>query len=1039
MKIVIAVLSDIHLDSSAHPVLSREDAIASAIASSEVNPGGIVLVLNGDIANTGSEAEYSLVHVFVSGLTRSLGVRFPGVPVHLLSVPGNHDLYHPPGSEEFRKVLVAGGARAMRQPKRDFFYIEQLLEPQKQYWDFAEKEHTIQPIGGWPYSRVCASVTLHFPPFTMRFNLLNTSILSQLVELQGALLLPLPLFSELLPANTSPEVTITVMHHPTFWIESATLTELRDILGRSSDYVLTGHEHFSSGYQVKSDLGHNLKYYESPALFDQAKALSSAFRVLVFDLAKKRERHLLFDWTEKQYSSKSRLQADSEWQDLVMERASRQRLAINAVTMNRLNDPGFAAPILGSLSFGLKDVFEYPDLKLRRDVRSKEVTIKRSGAVFNFLTEGGIRLVQGAPLSGKTSLTKALMLDIQAQGIATPLRIEGSALECASLDEFEKAVAEAFKDQFSGEQAEPYNLLPPERRCIIIDDWHLAAVPTAVRYEIQEWLTHFAKSSVLTVDQTYQVRELLSIRAAAGALAEQVQKQITQADISGLSRVSQARLIHSWLRAMRPRAAELPEESREARRLEILVSEMLGKDRLPAFPFFILCILHALETRKTDAIAGGSLGPLYELLIFTAVAKNRPDDPDIPKKLVFLQEIAFFMWSKRMDVISANDIDRVMGKFIETNYSTLPTSDFLRDLVAQKILSVADSSYTFSYAQYRFYFVARYIRAHIDEPGSVALQSAVDNMIDEISSPENAAIVTFLIYFEKEKNRIIDRLLKNAAVIYGRLSPARLEEDASGFSASLPPRPPLSLDEEPDVAGNRDAIRAYGDRQDEIALAKGESEAEVSKLSAYSYRDDLPDACKLHLVSQTIRAMGQIIRNFSVDLPGPRKVEVLKHTYLLALRALARVMEVSKEVISRVRSLEGATPQGMSLIELKRAVEDLFVLLPQLYALAMCSSVSESVGVMDMDRVYSETVEDLGPTVAIRMIDLTVQMNHFRSFPEREIRDLHGAVKGEPFSETILEWLVLSYVMLNPLDEGTRRRVARILGIKPRALPAPKI
>jgi len=52
-----------------------------------------------------------------------------------------------------------------------------------------------------------------------------------------------------------------------------------------------------------------------------------------------------------------------------------------------------------------------------------------------------------------------------------------------------------------------------------------------------------------------------------------------------------------------------------------------------------------LENKKTDAISGGSLGTLYELLILEALARESPEDREIPKKIVFLQEIAFYMWS----------------------------------------------------------------------------------------------------------------------------------------------------------------------------------------------------------------------------------------------------------------------------------------------------------------------------------------------------------------------------------------------------------
>jgi hypothetical protein len=42
-------------------------------------------------------------------------------------------------------------------------------------------------------------------------------------------------------------------------------TRLR--LAQTTDYLITGHQHLSSVYDVKTNLGENFRYYESPALF----------------------------------------------------------------------------------------------------------------------------------------------------------------------------------------------------------------------------------------------------------------------------------------------------------------------------------------------------------------------------------------------------------------------------------------------------------------------------------------------------------------------------------------------------------------------------------------------------------------------------------------------------------------------------------------------------------------------------------------------------------------------------------------------------
>ena len=1030
MKVIVAVLSDIHFSrDSVHPIPKRSDAIANAIASSEARPNAIVLLFCGDIANWGLATEYQVAEAFVGDLRRILGMRFAGVDIVCLSIPGNHDLEHPEGSDDYRRTLVEGAGDCMREPRENLFYLNRLLEPQKNYWDFA-RAHC--PSIGSAHEMICAVYRLKVGEAEIVFNLMNTAILSQRNESQGSLLLPMPLIQGALGRSES--LTVTVMHHPTFWIESQILTELRDLLGQCSDYVVTGHEHFSSGYEVKSDLGYNIRYFESPALFDSKKPLQSAFRVLVFDLEDHRERQTIFEWAGSLYKSKLAAQTEFEWRSMAASRMARQQFSMNPATLDFLGDPGFAAPRIAGRNVRLPDIFEYPDLQMRKRMNSKETLVKRAKQVLPFLAEDGLKILHGAPLSGKTFLSRALALDLRGSG--TPVWLDGKSMKAKTVDDFEKVVRSAFIQQYSADQFDRYSQLAPSDRSVVIDDWHLAALPRQIRQEIYDWLTHFASVSVLVVDQNFDVVELLSNGKGGEVLGAAEMAGIKRAEISSMGRVGQASLIHRYLRLTRGSLDDL-EDGKEMQRLEGLVSQLLGKDRLPAFPFFILCILQAMGENRTDAIAGGSLGPLYEVLIFSALGKDGADDPLNPKKLAFLQEIAFHMWQTRMCVITTSEIQNVTESFTEWNYQTFPAQQFLDSLVKIKILNRVDGSYSFCYPQYYYYFVARYIREHIDDPGAQSLREQVDLMIDEISSVENSTILMVLIYFEKDKNRIIDRLLKNAASIYSGVAPARLEEDAVAFSDLKTPRIDLVIEERPDVAGNRRKLRELNDLHEEKSLGSLKDESESASLVSYSYSDALPDHRKLHLTTQYINALGQVIRNFSVNLPGQRKVQVLKETYLLALRALARVMALCKGIIDRRGEFKGAETGELSAVVMRRMIEEVFTLLPQMYALTICFAISNSVGIADMDRAYIETAEGLGRSVAIKLIDLTVQLNHFSSFPEQLIRDLSVDVRSNPFAAQILEILVVGHFMLHKVDDGTLRRTARLLGMKVKTLTIP--
>ena len=331
-KLVLAVLSDIHFsESSTHPIPARANAIASAIASAENQPSAIVLLLAGDIADKGLSAEYVIAEKFCDSLRKALAQRFSGIEVYFLCVPGNHDLEHPEGSEGYRKGVVEGGSSTMSNPGANAFYLEKLLEPQRNYWEFA-KRLDLRLDGNYP--QICSFFCVKVGSSEVHFNLLNSAILSQKTESQGSLVLPNSLISDLLAAKDGPHLTLTLMHHPTYWLQHQALTELRDLLALRCDYVTTGHEHFSSGYEVKNDFGQSIRYYESPALFDPRKPMNSAFRVLVLDLDASldtpREKQLIFEWKGSIYRPKSSPDLSPAWRDIETARIASKSLRMNS-------------------------------------------------------------------------------------------------------------------------------------------------------------------------------------------------------------------------------------------------------------------------------------------------------------------------------------------------------------------------------------------------------------------------------------------------------------------------------------------------------------------------------------------------------------------------------------------------------------------------------------------------------------------------------------------------------------------------------------
>jgi hypothetical protein len=150
------------------------------------------------------------------------------------------------------------------------------------------------------------------------------------------------------------------------------------------------------------------------------------------------------------------------------------------------------------------------------------------------------------------------------------------------------------------------------------------------------------------------------------------------------------------------------------------------------------------------------------------------------------------------------------------------------------------------------------------------------------------------------------------------------------------------------------------------------------------------------------------------------------------------MMDLFKSARANLDQLKPPEDMEISYLEFRRAADELFTIMMQVFVLVMCQSVSDNVGIDDMDKAYIETAEQLGKSIAIRFIDLTVQLNHFAGFPEAVIRDLHGDLRSNAFSSQILDLIVISHLMLHKVDPDTFNRVRRALGLNRKELPMPK-
>lgn len=91
MPIVLVQLSDIHFQFPKTAVPDRASPVARAVAAKVPSADACILVLCGDVANTGTHKEYEIAKTFLKEIKEELSGAGIG-EVYTVAVPGNHDL-----------------------------------------------------------------------------------------------------------------------------------------------------------------------------------------------------------------------------------------------------------------------------------------------------------------------------------------------------------------------------------------------------------------------------------------------------------------------------------------------------------------------------------------------------------------------------------------------------------------------------------------------------------------------------------------------------------------------------------------------------------------------------------------------------------------------------------------------------------------------------------------------------------------------------------------------------------------------------------
>lgn len=1003
MKLVLIQISDIHLRSNADPILFRVQQIAKAILGVQYQADIHIIALSGDVAFSGVELEYLIACEFFQGIINSLREALgPDSLIQFVAIPGNHDCdFSAP--QAVRQLIIDSLDRQKHEV--DGGVVEICMEVQKTFFDFRDTIEGEKSQRSLAWERKIST-----PEGCILFRCFNTSWLSQLNEVPGKLFFPIEMANG---ERSNENIVISLLHHPYNWFDPNNAKILRTHVERTSDIVLTGHEHIQKRRIQFNDTGEVNEYIEGGVLQESGESSISSFNVLIVNTNMEQQKFIRYVWNGNIYQPHG---PGSVWESYQVNRLREDnRFTINDSFQSYLQDLGVRLehPKKGVLN--LADVFVYPDLREVSD-RIGEVSQKeiRGEELFNECQEDSL-LILGVEQSGKSSLAKTLFREYHKRGYV-PLFIDGASFHITKLDHLiDQQFIELFGGQYSTDSIEYYKQLDRDKRVVVIDNFHSLRFRRKEEEKLLDILERFAGKLVFFAnDLVQQVNKIVE-----GGIIIGRRQKYRQFRILPFGHVRRNALVEQWCLLSHDQRQDEESLAKNVITIERVIDTVIGKNFIPAYPVFLLAMLQAQEGSTPFNTSAGTYGYFYELLIRNSLAHGS-DKVQLDIKLGYLAYLAFETYQAGNRLLSSSELQGIHERYQERYAFKLHYQTSRQELVKYGILDNLEDAFKFKYKYIYYYFVASFLKDHITEQ---PIRDEITKLSSRLDDEDSANIMLFLAHLSKDPF-IIDQMLEKATSQYAEFEPARLADDAIFLHTDGQRLSNRYI--EKDVATSR---REHLERLD-----RAEQNERSEPLAPDTSKEELDFKIMSRLTAalRTMQILGQLLKNFVGTMEGVQKQQIARECYSLGLRILSSILHLLKsnqtELIQYFIETFREEHSDHSDRELEEIARESIFGIAHMVAYGTVKRISRAVGSRDLDETYNAIRNEL-KSPAVDLVHISIELDQLRLFPQKDVIAIGEALEKLHLPASVLRHLVINHFYLYNVHFQVKQSICSKLGI----------
>ena len=1004
MKLAILHLSDMHIDNENYLWLTkRTKSIVSAVWNDFSECGKIIIVVSGDIANSGKKDQYGYAKSFFKTLLRAFAEKRLGdteLENKIICVPGNHDCDFDI-NDNARKMLLPSIRANVEMVDNSVYDV--ISAVQNNFKEFV-KDIMIDKTFSLSINN---NVIVNAGGKTILFRLYNTAWMSSLKEAQNSIVMPLEMIET---KSIDADLVISLFHHYYSWITPScdnNKNRFRKYVTKTSNMILYGHEHIPSSSQVKD-------YYENEIVnefeggtlyFSQAGGTkTSSFNSIILDLDSFECVVRSFDYSGSIYSMEKERQVN-----LNQERKM-DEFRHNIDFQKSLKKMSIPIHNSENVKMTLDDFFVYPDLDRinKRQLKVDEDFTDSSSIIDD--TQYQLVMLEGDDQCGKTSLLNMYYLRF-VDKYMYPILIKGKNIVNGNID---KIIGKAFDEQYCSQNKEKYLQNDTTKKILIVDDFDECRLDdTSKKKLIDQFLIRFSKVIITTKENENVVSSYFLME----------KKNTLAARIKPLGHVKRNELVKKFYLTYDVNASSLQNQAllERVKAGFDMVENFLGKEYIPSFPIYILSILLSNTKMQNSSLEQTSYGYCYEALITCALLSCVNDKTKIDRYYNVLTNLAYYIYQKNNRPISEVDFKQFYDQYQAIYYSE-SYKEVKNNLLKCNLLRCNDDYYyKFSYSYIYYFLVAKYMADNMHcKEGLNDIMNLCENIHDE----QKANILIFIAHHIK--------------------NPQFVEATQLALMSALDNQKPVSLDRDDDyykllneicenlkkeIVKPTEEIDPEKERE-KILKRQDENERLVSndKIDSSSQPIEIQNMNKS---LRSIEVVGQIVKNRQGSLPKPNIKTMVMEMYEAAFRTISyfgTIIESEREHV--IEDVISNKREGVSNSEIIKKIDSFFELSSLNFCLFVFSKVINSVGSKELRSTFSQIADEIG-TPAAKLVSFSI-ISCFSKIAIPELEVLVEDLKDNPVAMSIIRARVRSYLYNNYVSFSDRQKIINTVNLNPR-------